>query len=479
MVNPYNTAFELLEALRDGEVSALELTDMYLDRIDATHDDLNSVIWQRADEAREEAKAITSPPDVSKPLLGLPITVKEAYNVVGAPTTWGKPEFRNNISTEDALAVERLREAGAIVIGKTNVPLDLADIQSYNEIYGTSNNPYNLAHTPGGSSGGSGAAMAAGLSALEMGSDIGGSIRTPAHFCGIFGHKPTWGLIPSRGHALPGGLVEPDIAVIGPMARSAIDLELQLDILAKPDHINPGLRYELAGLPDTGFAGLRVAVWDTDEACPVSAETRARVRSVAATLADAGASVDYDARPTFTGTESDAIYTPLLWSFMNAFMPEEAYEDMKAQAANLAPDDDSQEGAIARLSTMDHRTWLGLHNEREGLRWAWHTFFQDYDVVLAPQTSTPAIAHDHRPLAERSVDVDGIAVPYLQQCFWAGLIGISHLPSTVIPTGLGEAGLPIGVQIVGNAYSDRLTIQVAQGLEKMGFRFRPPEAFPA
>jgi amidase len=479
MANPYATAVELLELLRDGEVSALELTDMYLDRIERHNGEINAIVWQDAERARDTAGAISNKPDNQRPLLGLPITVKEAYNVAGSPTTWGKPEFAANIAKEDALAVQRLKAAGAIVIGKTNVPLDLADLQSYNDIYGTCNNPYNLDHTPGGSSGGSGAALAAGFSVLEMGSDIGGSIRTPAHFSGVFGHKPTWGLVPARGHALPGMMVEPDIAVIGPLARSAFDLELQLEIVAGADAFEPGIRYELPGLSEAGFAGLRVAVWMTDAACPVSQEVQGRVKTVAEALENAGAVIDYEARPNFSGEQSHAIYNPLLWSIMMAGTPQDQFEDMKAQAANSAPDDHSDETEMARMATMDHRTWLGLHNAREGLRWAWHEFFQDFDVVLAPQTPTPALKHDHGPMSERTIDVDGLQMPYFQQIFWAGLTGISRLPSTVIPTGLSDGGLPIGVQIIGNAYSDRLTIQTAQGLEQLGFRFEAPAGYPA
>ena len=479
MTNPYATAVDLLALLRDGEVSPLELTDLYLDRIEKLNPEINTIVWQDAERARATARSITAKPDTQRPLLGLPITVKEAYNVAGSPTTWGKPEFADNVTDEDALAVQRLKAAGAIVIGKTNVPLDLADLQSYNSIYGVTNNPYNLDHTPGGSSGGSGAALAAGLTALEMGSDIGGSIRTPAHFCGVFGHKPTWALIPGRGHALPGMCAEPDIGVIGPLARSAFDLELQLDIVAGADDFQPGIRYDLPGLADTGLAGLRVAVWATDAACPVTEETRGRVELIAATLKDAGATIDYEARPNFSGKQSDAIYGPLLWSIMLAGTPEDEFQDMKTRVANTAPDDKSEEIEMARMATMDHRTWLGLHNERDGLRWAWHEFFQNYDIVLAPQTPTPALRHDHRPMSERTVDVDGFAMPYFQQIFWAGLTSISHLPSTVIPTGLSESGLPIGIQIIGNAFSDRLTIQVAQRLEQLGFRFEPPKAYPA
>ena len=471
MIDVFATATEHLEHLRKGDYSAEELLTAHFDQIDKLDGEINAIVWQNRERALKQAREHKA--DDGSPLAGLSMTVKEAYEVSGSPTTWGIPEFKDNVTDSDALAVERLQDAGAIVFGKTNVPLQLSDLQSYNDIYGVCNNPWDPSVTCGGSSGGSGAALAAGYTALEMGSDIGGSIRTPAHFNGVFGHKPTWSLIPSRGHSLPGGLVEPDIAVIGPMARSAFDLELMLDVLAKPDAINPGLRYELAGL-DKSLGELRVGVWANDDMAPVSKATEAQVRLVADALAQAGATVDYDARPDFKSKTTHDIYEPLLWSFMMAATPDDEYEELQAQAANLAPDANDRQSQMLRFATLPHRSWVQLHNAREGLRWAWHEFFQQYDVMLAPQTPTPAFPHDHRPISERSLIVDGVEQPYFDQIFWAGLIGISHLPSTVIPTGTGDGHLPIGIQIVGNAYSDRLTIQVAQQLERLGFAFKAP-----
>ncbi len=468
MIDVFATATEHLTRLRAGDYTAAELLEAQIAQIDAHDGELNAVVWTDLERAREEAASGR----LEGPLAGLSMTVKEAYNVQGSPTTWGIPEFAGNITQEDALAVQRIRAAGGIVFGKTNVPRDLADLQSYNDIYGQTNNPWDPSRVPGGSSGGSGAALAAGYTSLEMGSDIGGSIRTPAHFNGVFGHKPTWALVPSRGHALPGALAEPDIAVIGPMARSAYDLELLLDVVAGADHFEPGVRYELPGL--RGLDGLRVAVWANDDAAPVSREVEARVRLVADALADAGASVHHDARPAFTAQETHDIYQALLWSFMAVGTPEEEFRDLQAKAANLAPDADDPQSRLLRNSTMAHRDWIRLHSARDRLRWAWHTFFQSYDIVLAPQTPTSAFAHDHRPMQERTLAVDGIEQPYFQQLFWAGLVGIARLPSTVIPTGPDGSGLPVGIQIVGNAYSDRLTIQVAQQLEERGFRFTPP-----
>jgi len=330
---------------------------------------------------------------------------------------------------------------------------------------------------PGGSSGGSAAALAAGLTGLEMGSDIGGSIRNPAHYCGVFGHKPTWALIPSRGHSPPGVLVEPDIAVVGPMARSAADLDLALDILAKPDAFQSAIRYELPTLEGRKLKDLRVAVWANDGIAPVSQDCERAARAVAQACRDAGARVDDGARPGFTADAAQQVYMPLLTAFMGAAVPDEQFAETRAQAVALAPDDASLTALMARGATMDHRSWLKLHNERERLRWAWHTFFQQWDVLLAPVASTAAFPHDHTDINTRVLVVDNTPRPYWDQLFWAGLVGIAHLPSTVIPATRNRDGLPIGVQVIGPAFGDRITIGAARLLEDAGFKFTPPPAY--
>ncbi|MDG2278986.1 MAG: amidase family protein, partial [Pseudomonadales bacterium] len=235
MVDAYSSATELAAAIKAKDISSLELTELYIARVEQYDDQINAVVVRDFERGREAAKAaddaLARDEDLG-PLHGVPMTIKEAYDIEGLPTTWGIPEYQDNIASSDAESVRRLKGAGAVFFGKTNVPLNLGDFQSFNDIYGQTNNPWDLTRTPGGSSGGSAAALAAGLTGLEAGSDIGGSIRNPAHFCGIYGHKPTWGIVPDEGHALPGGYAPPDIAVVGPMARSAEDLALSMDIVA-------------------------------------------------------------------------------------------------------------------------------------------------------------------------------------------------------------------------------------------------------
>jgi amidase len=255
----YRSAKELAAALAQKKVSSAELLEYSIKRIETFDPRINAVVVRDFDRARVAAKAADEAlaRGERRPLLGIPMAVKESFNIAGLPTTWGIPKFKDFTPTEDAVAVARFKAAGAIIFGKTNVPLELGEWQSYNEIYGTTNNPWDLARTPGGSSGGSAAALAAGFGPLSLGSDIGGSLRAPAHYCGVYAHKPTWGLVPFRGHTPPSFPPIPrdiDLAVAGPMARSASDLALALDVLAGPDETRGGIGYRLA-LPATRARG--------------------------------------------------------------------------------------------------------------------------------------------------------------------------------------------------------------------------------
>ncbi|MEC8834557.1 MAG: amidase family protein, partial [Pseudomonadota bacterium] len=323
------SATQLAAKIRSREISSEELLRVYFERIDRYNGDLNAIVVQRRDEALAFAKVADQ--EVAKgtsqlgALHGVPMTVKESYGVAGTPSTWGIPEMKDNVVESDSLPIQRLKAAGAIIFGKTNVPIRLADFQSYNEIYGTTNNPWDGTRGPGGSSGGSAAALAAGLTGLETGSDIGGSIRNPAHYCGVFGHKPTWGLLPPRGHAMPGVLSPSDISVIGPLARSAADLKTAVLTMGGPDEI--AARGQAINLPrlEKQPRSMKVAVWRDDELAPVAKEVSERVDLVARTLADRGATIDFDARPGFTAQHSDFVYRNLLQATMSARLSDEQY----------------------------------------------------------------------------------------------------------------------------------------------------------
>ena len=473
----FQSATQIARQIADGSLGAREALEHFLDRVDRLNPSINAVILQDRPAARaraDAADAARASGQALGPLHGVPMTVKESYDLAGHPSTWGIPALRDNIAGADALAVQRLAAAGANVFGKTNVPIRLADFQSYNEVYGTTDNPWRQGRTPGGSSGGSAAALAAGLTGLEIGSDIGGSIRNPAHYCGVFGHKGSWDLMPMRGHALGGVLTPTDISVIGPLARSAQDLETAVRLMAPPDAMQArGFKLDLPGL-DSPTSALRIAVWHDDAMCPVSAAVRGRVDAVAAALAGQGARVDDAARPGFSAEQSHHTYMALLHSAMSARVPDAEFSAMVAKADALAPADRSPAAMVLRAQTMRARDWQRLNEARTQIRWAWQRFFEQVDFVIAPIMSTTAFAHDHAPFGQRSIDVDGSAQPYFNQIFWAGLAGVAYLPATVIPGGCGPDGLPIGVQIIGPAHGDLRTIQLAQRLEAMGFAFTPP-----
>ena len=325
----FETAQKLAHRIQQREISALELTDLMIRRIEELDGDLNAVVVRDFERARATARArdeATAAGRSEGPLHGVPMTIKESYDVKGLPTTWGIPLLKDNLAEHNSEAVARFQAAGAIFLGKTNVPTNLADLQSYNAIYGQTNNPWNHDRTPGGSSGGSAAALAAGLTSLECGSDIGGSIRNPAHFCGVYGHKPTWGIVPPQGHAIPGQLAGPDISVCGPLARSAEDLALALEVISGPEPLEgPGWRLELPPPPPKKLSDYRIALWPDDPMAPVSAEVSQRVRDLGARLAKHGAIVSDSARPRFEPERAHRNYIKLLNSVMGEMSSKPAH----------------------------------------------------------------------------------------------------------------------------------------------------------
>ncbi len=464
--------------VRRGQVGCVELLDHFIARTERLDPKLNAVVVRDFERARKAARALDRKrKDPVGPLHGVPMTVKESFNVAGLPTTCGFPARLHDAVLEDALPVQRLKAAGAVVFGKTNVPVALADWQSFNPVYGATNNPWNVAHTPGGSSGGGAAAVAAGISGLELGSDIGGSVRVPAHYCGLFGHKPTWGLCPSRGHfAVAAALA--DISVIGPLARSADDLSTALDLIGQPDPAETALTLKLPA-PRTGsIDGLRIAVWSTEPGQQTDRETVAQIEGLARFLRREGAKVSLTARPAFDPLEAFHIYLRALNTALSARLDEVTLIRIRERVASLSPEDTSADAIMVRTVDMPHRAWLRLNERRTQLRRAWGAFFQDWDVLLCPAISTPALPHMQQGETwARRVTIDRQEIPYNNMLFWPGLTCGFHLPASVAPIGLSKAGLPIGVQIVGPMYGDRTTIHMAKLLEKAWRGFVPPSGW--
>jgi len=473
------SAKRLAGHIRRRRIGCLELLDLYLARVARYNPSLNAIIATDIQGARKRARAADralARGQVWGPLHGVPMTIKESFDVAGMPTTWGMPALKANIASKNALAVDRLLAAGVVLFGKTNVPLMLADWQSYNEVYGTTNNPWDLGRTPGGSSGGSAAALAAGLAGIEAGSDIGASIRNPAHYCGVFGHKPTYGICPPRGQALPGRVAAADISVIGPLARSADDLGIALAAMAGPDSID-GAGYRLA-LPAPAKNDLRefkVAVMLDDPNAEVDREVRDRIQALADFLAKRKAKVSERARPAIDTSHAQRVYIALLRSATSGRQTDEMFGRNLATVPTLAADDESYFARQVRANVMHHREWLGLNEERHRMRLKWAEFFEEYDLLLCPAAASAAFPHNHRGERwEQTITVNGKQVPSTDQLFWAGYSGVAFLPSTVAPIGLIKSELPIGVQIVGPQYGDRTCIAFAGLLEREFQAFVPP-----
>ena len=381
------------------------------------------------------------------------------------------------------MAVSRVKAAGAVILGKTNVPFALGDWQSFNEIYGVTNNPFDVGRTPGGSSGGSAAALAAGYGALSLGSDIGGSLRIPATFCGVYAHKPTYELAASRGHTPPPFPAKPgsvDLAVIGPMARSAGDLELLLDVIAGPDELHEGVGYRLA-LPPARHEQLRdfrILVLDEHPLLPTAADVRAAIDGLAAGLAKSGASVERTSALLPDLANSARLYMRLLMSVLAANWPLEFFERAQTAAAALDSSDISPAAERLRGAVMDHRAWVAAEQQRSALRTQWRALFGAFDAVICPTAPTTAFPHDHSPDQDaRRIAIDGKAYPYVDQLIWSGVATAPGLPATAAPIAMSADGLPIGVQIIGPFLEDRTPLRLAGLIERTFGGFVPPPGF--
>jgi amidase len=469
------SATQLAELVRSRKIGALELLDHFIARIEKHDSRINAVVVRDFDRARAKARALDDRADKSAPLFGVPMTAKESFDIGGLPTTRGHVALKDTPVRTSTIAVRRLEAAGAVVFGKTNVPVDLADWQSYNPVYGTTSNPWNTDHTPGGSSGGSAAALAAGLTGLEIGTDIGGSIRVPAHYCGVFGHKPTYGLLPNYGDPATSSAAGTDIAVMGPLARSASDLAAALDILAGPDPDETAMTVTLPAPRFTSLKDLRVAVWAEQSGQVTDGETSAKLLELADALERQGVTVSRTARPAFDPTEAYHLYLKLLDAAWSGRTAEDVLADQRQRAAALPATANSADDIMVRMVDVTHRTWLGLNEKRFRRRRAWSAFFREWDVLLCPVIATAALPHRQDGATwDRRISIDGKEIAYNDMLFWPGLTCGYHLPATVAPLGVTKAGLPLGVQIAGPIHGDRTTIAVAALLERVWMGFTPP-----
>jgi len=441
-------ASDLAAAVASRRVSALELCDAAIARIERLDGAINAVVVRDFGRAREQARACDAALSrgEARPLLGVPMTVKEAFDVAGLPTTWGLLPFREMLPERDAVLVARLKAAGAVILGKTNVPPALSDWQSDNPIYGRTVNPHDATRTPGGSSGGSAAAVASGMVPLELGSDIGGSIRVPAHFCGVFGHKPSYGLLPTRGHAFPGtDGAAMELAVCGPLARSARDLTLAMGVLAGPD-ADESVSYRLALPPPrhSTLANCRVLLLTEHPRARADSQVLSALDGLAAAIAAAGARVERATPllPDLGATHKDYV------TMLNTI---------------------TSRGAPPAQRVISAHDWFNLLDHRARLRRQWRALFEAFDVVLMPPFGAAAFEHTtEHDWHRRTLAIDGAPSAFGDQIAWSGIATLPGLPATVAPIGRTPGGLPIGVQIVGPYLEDQTTIAVAGQIEALG-----------
>jgi len=477
-------ATSLARGLADGHWSSLELLDGFIERIERFDSAINAIVVRNFEEARESARAADTARASGSalgPLHGVPMTVKESFDVAGLPSTFGHPERSAHRAAADSLAVARLKHAGAIIFGKTNVPKFLGDWQAFNEVYGHTVNPWDHDRTPGGSSGGAAAALAAGMTGLEIGSDIGGSIRMPAHFCGVFGHKPTFGIVPMRGHEMEPNLAPPDMLVAGPMGRSAADLACAMDILAiaDPDEEGLGWRLDLPPEPRKRLDQYRVAVITGDATFPVDTDTTRILEEIAAAFRADGANVITDPRLPLTSPEIYTLFLSLLRGATSGQQNDAAFAQITAEV-DAMPREETLDYAmlLPRGLVQRHRDWLAAADARERLCAAWRGFFADIDILIAPMSATAAYPHEtDRPKEKQLFMVDGESKPAADTYFWIGIASSAYLPATSVPAGMSREGLPIGVQIIGPQFHDQRCLAVARLLELAHGGFVAPSAY--
>ena len=477
----FDSAHEILEKIKQGEVSSLEVLESFLAQVEKVNPKINAIVALDIERAKEKAKEADNKISLKSklgPLHGLPMTIKDAFEVEGIVSTGGNPAWKDNIPKRNAEAVQRLVDAGAIIFGKTNVPFLSSDLQSFNKIYGTTNNPWDLERTPGGSSGGSAAALAAGMTPLELGSDIGGSIRVPAHFCGLYGHKPSYNIISEVGHMPPppGSILTGNgLSVAGPLARSPEDLEIALDVLvAAQEQDSQAWKVKLPKARTKKIKELKIAVWPDEPYAEADDEITSLIKDTAEDLRHAGAKVETVDLP-ISFEEIDKIYSLLLNPLMLAGSPKETFETLAKLNESLDPNDVSELAKVARGSVLKHADWVLVNAMRQNMRQKWREFFNKFDVILCPTCITPAFKHNHNPVHERKLTINGKDDEYLRATLWAGPAVSAGLPSTNVPIGMSSNNLPISMQITGPYLEDKTCLEVAKVVRNIrgGFKIPP------
>jgi amidase len=477
-IDPFARAIDMMAALDARKVSSRELVEMHIERIQRLNPPLNAIVIETFDRARamaDEADARRAKGERT-PLLGLPHTTKESNAVAGTRQTAGMSAFENHYATVDGPVQASVLNAGSPLLGKTNIPVALADWQADSPIYGRCNNPWDLTRSPGGSTGGGSAALAAGLTPLEWGSDIGGSVRTPSAFCGVFGHRPSETLLPRYGSfpTSEGPNISAVLAVQGPMARSAHDLELALSVAAQPEiGEDVAWRLELPPARHESLAGMRVAVMPWLDWAPVDSEMKAALEDLASWLSKQGATVQVTA-PPFDLRDYYLDYNRILMSKTSSGQP---LEDRQSQAKHLRERGDEVSAALADGLVLSATEFYFAMGRREAYRAKYRQFFKDWDVLLSPMSLSVAFPHKTEPFDSRTISFDGQTVPYRLQIVYPMLTILAGHPATAFPGGLSKAGLPLGLQAIGPYLEDRTPLRFVQLIEDQRGGFVAPKGY--
>lgn len=477
-IDTYSSATEMLAALQSKEISSRELTEMHIQRIQEKDGAINAIPVTTFDRARDAASAADQKIAAGETaaLLGLPLTLKESTLTKGLPQSAGIPDFADYKPESDGLIAERIFSSGAALLGKTNIPVALADWQADSPVYGRTNNPWDVSRTPGGSTGGGGAALAAGMTPLEIGSDIGGSIRVPAAYCGCFGHRPSETAIPQSGAFPMADLPNPTflLGVQGPLARTAKDLTLLFDVVAGPDHFeNTAWRLDLPSPRGTQLKDFKVGVLASVMDIPCSHETIKKLEALTRLLQEHGVETR-DAEPGIDFVQFFADYMRILNLMTSQAEPREQRE---AQAKEFRARGDQFGGAIADGLTQDAHAFMATVNRRQFAQYQWREYFKTVDVIIAPITLDSAFPHQEGPMQGRTLTIDNVERSYMENILYPSLAIFTGLPSTTIPAGLDDNGLPIGLQIIGPYLEDRTTLKFAELIEEVWCQFQAPPAF--
>lgn len=476
---PTLTACQAAQAVKDGLVKSIELVDGLLDRIGKDNPAINAVITLDTAGARRQAQAADQAIERGEPvgpLHGVPITFKDSFETAGMRTVSGYPPFANRIPTEDAPPVARLRKAGAIILGKTNLPTLASGIQTDNPVFGRTNNPWDLTRTPGGSSGGAAAAIAAELSYLELGSDIGGSIRIPAHFCGVYGLKCTGGRVSGKGHlSSPKRLVVPkgweallQLGSMGPLARSIDDLRLAFPILAEPG--TPGL--ELT--PVKPLTELRIAWTDDFGGAPLEGESRRLLQGFAGQISQAGGHVECRPNAGFDYEEAWFVAGACLGAINTLFQPPVMRQIRRLIGPVLSRSGrTSLQRGLYSGASLRSQTVLDMLKKREALIEQCERFLTGWDAWICPVFPTPAFTH-RKP--DAPVEVDGQPVPQLlANLLHSVIFNVTGHPVVTLPIGLTAQGLPVGVQVVGRRWQELALLNTAGQIARLTPGYQPPQ----